>query len=80
MSDEKILHRIAKNNQEEIIFRIYRFKNRDYFDIRTYISVVGEVDKVPTKKGVSFKLDQIDDAIKGLMEIKKTIEEGIDIS
>ncbi len=80
MSEEKIVHRIEKNTKEEIIFRIFRFKNKDYFDIRTYVNAVGEVDKIPTKKGVSFRLEQIDEAIKGLMEIKKVIEAGIDNS
>lgn len=80
MSEEKIVHRIEKNTKEEIIFRIFRFKNKDYFDIRTYVNAVGEVDKIPTKKGVSFRLEQIDEAIKGLQEIKKVIEAGIDNS
>lgn len=79
MSDEKIVYRLEKNKREEVCFRIFNFKNKDYFDIRTYTDVVGEVDKKPTKKGVSFRLDQVNDVIEGLNKIKKCIEEEMKI-
>jgi len=70
---EEIIHRFAKNSNDDVVFRVYEFKGKTYFDIRIYTTLPGEIDKVPTKKGISLRLEKIEDMKTGLKGLEEAI-------
>ena len=65
---------IQKRDGEKIIVQKNEYKGKEYADIRVYFQDA-EGEWKPTKKGVTFGLDQIDDVIKALEEVKSQIKE-----
>jgi hypothetical protein len=59
-----------EKGKDKIIIAIKEFKGREYVDVRTYF-VNDEGEWIPTKKGITFSPETIDDAIRYLQEAKK---------
>jgi len=65
LKDEKIIVRIPRNGNEELIVRKGNYWNVDVIDIRWH------VNGTPTKKGVRMNIDEMEDVHKGLEKILK---------
>ena len=72
----KVVKEIKK--REKVIIRICRgvLGGYDYIEIRQFVAnKSGEY--LPTKKGLTFNPKLIDEFIEGLVELKKTYEDGV---
>ena len=63
------MYEIQRNPTEKLIIQKNEFKGKEYIDIRIFYEDEGEYK--PTKKGVTFDPDQIDEVIKALESIKE---------
>mgnify|MGYP001766210329 CR=1 FL=1 len=61
-----------EKGKDKIIISIKEFKGKQYVDIRTYFTN-DEGDWIPTKKGITFSPENIDDAIRYLQDAKKQL-------
>ncbi|MBP8625338.1 MAG: transcriptional coactivator p15/PC4 family protein [Syntrophorhabdaceae bacterium] len=59
--------------RDKIIFALKEFKGKRYIDIRTYFEN-DDGEWLPTKKGITFSPDLLDDVMKILEDAKKAIE------
>jgi len=60
--------------KDKIIVTVKEFKGKQYIDIRTFFeNDAGEW--IPTKKGISFTPENLDEAIKLLQKAKKKVAE-----
>jgi hypothetical protein len=56
---------IAKNATEEIRLTCVELEGRSYMDIRIF---EGKADKVPTRKGITLRMDQVPELIDALQK------------
>lgn len=61
---------IEKRENEIIRISIREYKGHDYVDVRQYFKGT-EDDFLPTKKGVTFSPELIDDVIEALQSLKE---------
>jgi len=59
--------------KDKIIVTVKEFKGKQYIDIRTFFEN-DEGEWIPTKKGISFTPENLDEAIKLLQKAKKNVE------
>jgi hypothetical protein len=59
---------------DKIIVSVKEFKGKQYIDIRTFFEN-DQGEMVPTKKGISFTPENLDEAIRLLQEAKKAAGE-----
>jgi hypothetical protein len=64
---------IDKNTQEIIRVQPTKFKGYDLVDIRVFYRDGDELK--PTKKGITFKRELLDDVLKALTQLKENITE-----
>ncbi len=70
---QKIIKDIEKNATNKIRVSITEFKGNNYIDLRVYYEDdAGEYK--PTKKGVTFRPDQISQVMDGLLQAEKEIK------
>ena len=50
---------VIKNNTSELRGRFAEYHERQYFDLRTYVTAGAGGDRVPTRKGVTLPLDML---------------------
>jgi hypothetical protein len=72
---QKIIKDIEKNATNKIRVSITEFKGNNYIDVRVYYEDEGGEYK-PTKKGVTFRPDQISQLMDGLLQAEKEIKNG----
>jgi hypothetical protein len=59
-----------QKGKDKIIVALKEFKGKEYIDIRTYFEN-GNGDWIPTKKGVTFSPESLDEMIDILKSAKK---------
>ena len=70
---QKIIKDIEKNATNKIRVSITEFKGNNYIDLRVYYEDdAGEYK--PTKKGITFRPDQISQVMDGLLQAEKEIK------
>jgi hypothetical protein len=70
---QKIIKDIEKNATNKIRVSVTEFKGNNYIDLRVYYEdEAGEYK--PTKKGVTFRPDQISQVIDGLLQAEKEVK------
>ncbi len=70
---QKIVKDIEKNANNKIRISITEFKGNNYIDVRVYYEDdAGEYK--PTKKGVTFRPDQISQVMDGLLQAEKEMK------
>lgn len=72
---QKIIKDIEKNATNKIRVSITEFKGNNYIDLRVYYEDEGGEYK-PTKKGITFRPDQISQVMDGLLQAEKEIKNG----
>lgn len=60
---------LERNPTEKLIIEQSNFKGRDLVSLRIYFMSTEE-EWLPTKKGVTFRLDQLDEVLDALNKIK----------
>lgn len=60
---------IKKNALDIIRIQRTKYKGHDLIDIRVYVEDRNG-EKIPTKKGITFKVELLDEIIEALKEIK----------
>ena len=63
-----------QKGKDKIIIALKEFKGREYIDIRTHFEN-SDGDWIPTKKGVTFSPENLDEMIELLMAAKKKMSE-----
>jgi len=69
MSEEKLLAAIPRTATEQIQVQINEYKGKKYLDLRVYYTTDGGLSWSPTKKGVTFAPDKLE-------ELKEAIEKA----
>jgi hypothetical protein len=69
MSETKLLASIPRSATEEVHIQINEYKGKKYLDLRVYYTTDDGLNWNPTKKGVTFPPDKLD-------EVKQAIEEA----
>ncbi|GEM_PF-307447 len=64
--------------RDKIIVALKEFKGKSYVDIRTYFEN-DEGKWLPTKKGITFSPELLDDVLKLLNEAKKKLQENANV-
>ena len=62
-----------QKGKDKIIIALKEFKGKEYIDIRTHFEN-DDGDWIPTKKGVTFSPESLDEMIEVLKTAKKKIE------
>ena len=61
---------IQKNTLDVIRIQKTKYKGHDLVDVRVYVEDKNG-EKIPTRKGITFKVDLLDEVISALEEIRK---------
>ena len=64
---------IKKSDTEEVQLALKQYKGKDYIDIRTYFLPENEDKKIPTKKGITLNVNQLQELAKGLKKISEQL-------
>ena len=64
---------IEKNRTEELRVALKEYKGHDYVDVRTYVEPYADEgqDRIPTKRGVTLKPEDLAELIAALQEAEK---------
>lgn len=72
---KQLLKEIHKNSMIQIRISRDEYQGKEYADIREfYLAEDGEFR--PTRKGVKFSLELLDDVIDGLNELRENVQEN----
>jgi len=63
---------LQKNTLDVIRIQKTKYKGHDLVDIRVYVEDK-HGEKIPTRKGITFKVDLLDEVISALEEIKEGV-------
>jgi len=63
---------IQKNTLDVIRIQKTKYKGHDLVDVRVYVEDKNG-EKIPTRKGITFKVDLLDEVISALEEIKEGV-------
>ena len=72
--DTKLVHSFSRGNGEEIQFSLRCYRGQIYADIRIWYQSKNENSFLPTKKGISFKLDQLEQLRQGISNLCEAAE------
>jgi hypothetical protein len=61
MAESKVLASIPRSATEEIQIAINEYKGKKYLDLRVYYTTDDGINWNPTKKGVTFSPDRLED-------------------
>ena len=75
MDEEHIVYRFSRNPEEEFRFTLREYKERGYLDIRLWFQPAQGGDMRPTKKGVTFSVEVLNEVKKGLDRAEKAAGE-----
>ena len=69
----KEIYRFRRNNQEDVLFKVYEYQGKEFFDVRVWIreTPVVSPDPIPTKKGIRIAMDSLEDFLEGVTELNK---------
>ena len=62
-------HEIERSETEKLVIENSQYKGHDLVSLRIYF-LSKEGEWLPTKKGVTFRLDQLDEVIDALNKVK----------
>jgi len=62
----QVIATISKNQKEEVRVALTEWNGREFVDVRIYTDLGDSDDLVPTRKGVSLRLDRLDRLIAAL--------------
>ena len=75
MADAKLLAAIERTDTEQLQISISEYKGKSYLNMRIFYTTDDGQTWLPTKKGVTFTLDQIDLLEEAIQEAKKEFME-----
>lgn len=67
------VHIIKTKDSEEIQVVVKEFREQKYVDIRVHFRVDGEQTMVPSKKGITFRAQYIDEVMEALKKAQETV-------
>jgi len=74
MAESKMLAKIPRTDTEEIHIQINEYKGKKYLDLRVYYTTDAGANWNPTKKGVTFAPDKLDELKTAIEEAQKEFE------
>ena len=74
MADDIEIKSVDRGYGKMIKVKIATWKENKYVDIREYYTN-DDAEELPTKKGVRFSVDTIDEFVEALQEAKKQLED-----
>lgn len=74
MSDGTLIATIGKNASQEVRVTLSEFKGSHNLDVRVFAAYGGDDERKPTKKGVSLKLDKLDELMVALGQARMAAE------
>lgn len=70
----QLIYSFPRAKGEEIQIALRKYKGKHYVDLRIWFQGKNETSFYPTKKGVSFFLEQIPELRKGMERLSKAAE------
>lgn len=74
MAEGKLLASIPRTATEEIHIQINEYKGKKYLDLRVYYTTDDGLNWNPTKKGVTFAPEKLDELKQAIEEAQKEFE------
>jgi len=74
MAENKLLASIPRSATEEIHIAISEYKGKKYLDMRVFYTTDDGINWNPTKKGVTFTPDKLDEVKSAIEEAQKELE------
>lgn len=74
MAENKLLASIPRSATEEIHIQINEYKGKKYLDLRVYYTTDDGLNWNPTKKGVTFPPDKLEEVKQAIEEAQKELE------
>lgn len=71
----KLIDQFNKNASEIIRVQLVKYDNKDLLDIRIWVLKDG-ADYIPTRKGISLRLDQVDSLKEAIDKAAEKIEKA----
>lgn len=78
MDDEKEIARIERGYGKFIIIKIAKWKDKSFIDIREYYTEKESNDVKPSKKGIRFSYDLLEEVQEALNNVKDHMYGGIE--
>lgn len=69
--ESQFIHAFPRGKNEKIQLNVRKYKDRYYLDIRLWFQTPEDPQFRPTRKGVSFPLDFVNDLQQGIDRLKK---------
>ena len=73
MHDPKLIHEFMKNANEKVRIEHCKFKEKDLLNVRVFFQS-DQNEWLPSKKGITFRLDQLPDLKEGIDKASKELE------
>lgn len=74
MAEGNILANISRSATEEVRIQINEYKNKKYLDLRIYYTTDEGINWNPTKKGVTFSPDKLEELKQAVEKAQKELE------
>jgi hypothetical protein len=74
MAEGKIIASVPRSATEEIRIQINEYKGKKYLDMRVFYTTDDGINWNPTKKGVTFAPEKLDELKQAIEEAKKEFE------
>ena len=75
MQEDRVVHTIQKNSEEEIRFSLRQYKDRHYLDLRLWFLPASGGPYRPTLKGLTLSVEHLPELKKGLEQAGKAASE-----
>ncbi len=69
----RLVYSIPLREDEEIQMSLKEFKGNMYCDMRVYFNAKDQDLKLPSKKGLTLKIDLLDPLLEGLTKVKQAL-------
>ena len=66
-----LVHSFPRGENEEVQLALTRYKGRFYIDLRLWFHNEGEEGFKPTKKGIAFSVDHLEDLENGVRQLSE---------
>ena len=69
-----LIHSFKRSNDEEVQIHVKEYNNKHYVDLRIWFKTKSDPILRPTKKGISFSLNQLKEFREGVSKLLKSAD------
>jgi hypothetical protein len=75
MEEDRVVHTIQKNQEEEFRLSLHSYKDRQYLDLRVWFLPATGNEYRPSKKGITLSVEYLPELKKGVQRALDAISE-----